>query len=269
MDLSHLDKKYFIDAHKYNCPFCKRNHVTYSMVDKFAFHWGNSKICHAYLIKCNSDGCEKVSMHLSFNELRDSYVQYNRREYNNRFVEDLDIDKELFFSQPTSYFVLDNRIPEKIRELLYEAEKSRQANLLVGASACVRKAIYELIEHEEVGVKNTKTNYVDYQESIKALKAKFSFVASELFDALGDIQELASDSVHEGSWEAWDSSKLTILIELTKAILHEMYVVPEERKGRLGVLNQIKSAFSNSKNIELETDEEIELIEEEVELETK
>jgi hypothetical protein len=35
-----------------------------------------------------------------------------------------------------------------------------------------------------------------------------------------------------------------------------MYVVPEERKGRLGVLNQIKSAFSNSKNKDTELVEE-------------
>lgn len=256
MDLSHLDKKYFIDSHKYNCPFCKRNHVTYRMIDKFSFNWGENKICHGYLIKCNSDGCEKVSMHLSFKELREGYVQYNQQHYNNRFMDGLDIDKELFFSQPTSFFILDNRIPEKIRDLLYESEKSRQANLLVGASACLRKAIYELITHENVVVKNDKTGYSDYQKSIKALKTKFSFVAPELFDAIGDIQELASDSVHEGSWEAWDSSKLTVLIELTKAILHEMYVVPEERKGRLGVLNQIKSAFSNSKNKDTELVEE-------------
>ena len=113
-----------------------------------------------------------------------------------------------------------------------------------------------MITHENVVVKNDKTGYSDYQKSIKALKTKFSFVAPELFDAIGDIQESASDSVHEGSWEAWDSSKLTVLIELTKAILHEMYVVPEERKGRLGVLNQIKSAFSNSKNKDTELVEE-------------
>lgn len=262
MDLSHLDKKYFIDSHKYNCPFCKRNHVTYSMVDKFAFNWGDSKVCHGYLIKCNSDGCEKISMHLSFKELRESYVEYGHQRHNNRFMSGLDIDKELFFSQPTSYFVLDNRIPEKIRELVYEAEKSRQANLLVGASACLRKAIYELLEHEKVAVRDPKTGRANYQESIKALKAKFSSASSELFDALGHIQELASDSVHEGSWEAWDSSKLTILIELTKAILHEMYVVPEERKDRLGVLSQIKTAFSASKKPASEGGEENGLVKE-------
>jgi hypothetical protein len=250
MDLSHLDKKYFIDPHKYNCPFCKRNHVSYSLIDKYAFHWGEDKICHCYLIRCNSDGCEKVSMHFSFDELRDSYVEYNRTKYNSRFADDIDIDSKLFFSQPTSYFVLDNRIPEKVRELVYEAENSRKSNYLVGASACIRKAIYELLEYEKKIVKNEKTGHADYKESIKALKQKFSSVAPELFDALGHIQEMASNQVHEGSWEAWDSSKLRFIIELAKATLHEMYVVPEERKERLGILGQMKSAFANSKKQE-------------------
>lgn len=248
MDLSHLDRKYFIDAHKYNCPFCKRNHVTYKMVGHFAFNWGEKKICHGYLIKCNSDGCEKVSMHLSFKELREGYVEHRQQYYYDRFAENKDIDAALFFSQPTSYFILDNRIPEKVRELIYEAENCRRSNFLVGASACLRKAIYELLEHEKATVKNEKTGYADYQESIKSLKTKFPNVAPELFDALGHIQELASNNVHEGSWDAWDSPKLTTLIELTKAVLHEMYVVPEERKERLGVLNQLKSDVSNSKN---------------------
>lgn len=248
MDLSHLDKKYFIDAHKYNCPFCKRNHVTYRLVDHFAFNWGDEKICYGYLIRCNSDGCEKTSMHLSFKELRESYVQYNQRQYHDRFAPNIDIDASLFFSQPTSYFVLDNRIPEKVRELIYEAENSRKSNFLVGASACLRKAVYELLEHEKAIVKNPKTGHADYQESIKNLKTKFPAVAPELFDALGHIQEMASNNVHEGSWEAWDSPKLRFIIELTKATLHEMYVVPEERKERLGLLGQMKSAFSNSKS---------------------
>jgi len=127
-------------------------------------------------------------------------------------------------------------------------QKNRQANLLVGASACLRKAIYELLVYEEAVVKNDKTGHADYQASIKNLKTKFPSVAPELFDALGDIQELASDNVHEGSWEAWDSPKLRFIIELAKATLHEIYVAPEERKERLGVLGQMKSIFANSKN---------------------
>ena len=259
MDLSHLDKKYFINPYKYNCPFCKRNHVTYEIVDTFAFHWGDKKICHGYLIRCESEGCEKVSMHLSFKEIRESYVEYNQTKYRNRFSKKIDIDSELFFSQPTSYFVLDNRIPEKVRELVYEAENSRKSNYLVGASACLRKAIYELLVYEKAIVKNPKTGHADYQASIKNLKTKFPSVAPELFDALGDIQELASDNVHEGSWEAWDSPKLRFIIELAKATLHEIYVVPEERKERLGVLGQMKSIFANSKNSPEETSTEEEV----------
>jgi len=256
MDLSHLDKKYFIDPYKYNCPFCKRNHVTYEIVDTFTFNWSENKMCHGYLVRCESEGCEKVSMHLSFKEIRESYVEYNQKRYRNKFSKNLDIDSELFFSQPTSYFVLDNRIPEKVRELIYEAENSRKSNYLVGASACLRKAIYELLVYEKSIVKNEKTGRADYQASIKKLKTKFPSVAPELFDTLGDMQEMASDNVHEGSWEAWDSSKLRFIIELAKATLHEIYVVPEERKDRLGVLTQMKSIFSNSKNIPVEKDDQ-------------
>ncbi len=245
MDLSHLDKKYFIDAHIYNCPFCKRNNVSYSMIDHFAFHWGEDKVCHGYIVQCNSENCQKTSMHLSFQELR-KFDRY--RSPTSQFMDGLDIDAALFFSQPTSYFVLDSRIPEKVRELIYEAENSRKSNYLVGASACLRKAIYELLEHEKSIVKNTKTGHADYQESIKTLKGKFSAVAPELFDALGHIQEMTSDNVHEGSWEAWDSPKLRFIIELAKTTLHEMYVVPEERKERLGLLGQMKATFSNSKS---------------------
>ena len=248
MDLSHLDKKYFIDPHIYNCPFCKRNNVSYSLIDTFSFDWGEYKTCYGYIVKCDSGGCEKTSMHLSFQELR-------RSSHSDQFMDGLDIDATLFFSQPTSYFVLDSRIPEKVRELIYEAENSRKSNYLVGASACLRKAIYELLEHEKSIVKNPKTGYADYQASIKSLKEKFTNVASELFDALGHTQEMVSDNVHEGSWEAWDSPKLRFIIELTKATLHEMYVVPEERKERLGLLGQMKSAFSSSKSALPEAEE--------------
>jgi len=238
MDLSYLDKKYFIDRHKYNCPFCKRNHVSYSLIETTNFDWAEKKKCYIYIIRC--DSCQKESLHFSYEDIRssDSY-----------FRDKLDIDSKIFFSQPSSFFVLDDRIPREMRELIFESEKSRQANLLVGASACLRKAIYELLVYEKVVTKNEETGRADYQASINNLKTKFSNVAPELFDALGDIQEMASDNVHEGSWEAWDSPKLRILIELTKATLHEMYVIPEERKDRLGVLNQIKSVFSNSKTL--------------------
>ena len=250
MDLSHLDKKYFIDAHKYNCPFCKRNHVSYSLQQTTDFDWAEKKKCFVYIVACNS--CGKESLHFSYEDIRERDQYGSSRS---RFRDKIDIDSKMFFSQPSSFFALDERIPREIRELIFEAEKSRQANLLVGASACLRKTIYELLVYEKAIVKNQKTGRADYQASIKNLKTKFSSVAPELFDALGDIQELASDNVHEGSWEAWDSSKLRFIIELAKATLHEIYVVPEERKERLGVLSQMKSIFSNSKNSEVKDEE--------------
>ena len=238
-----MDKKYFIDPHKYNCPFCKRNHVSYELISTDDFDWGENKKCYVYFIRCNS--CEKESIHFSFEEIR---VYYEYSGYQNKFQDDLDIDEKLFFSQPSSFFVLDSRIPKKIRELVFEAEGCRQANFLVGASACARKAIYELLDHEKSIVINEKTKRANYSESIKKLKNKFSFVSAELFDVLGEIQELTSDVVHEGSWESWDSKHLRYLIELLKTILNEMYVIPKEKKRGLSVLSELKKKITNDKN---------------------
>ena len=142
MDLSHLDKKYFIDPFKYNCPFCKRNHVSYFLEAAGHFNWSENKICYVYLVQCAS--CEKSSLHFSFEKF------IKEGSFNKiYFANDIDIDSKLFFSQPSSSFVLDNRIPKKIRDLIFESEKCRQANFLVGSSACIRKAIYELLEHEK------------------------------------------------------------------------------------------------------------------------
>lgn len=260
MDLSHLDKKYFIDDHVYNCPFCKRGNVAYRLVSHFQFDWKDGEKCYGYLVQCGSTGCGKVSMHLSKSNLR-KYIpprptfesSYARgvvpQGYyaNDELSDQLNLDELIFYSRPTSFFTLDERLPKKIRDLIFEAEQSRQANLLVGASACLRKAIYELIEHEKVTVKKENNGYTDYQSSIKALKEKFPHVSPELFDTLANIQELASDSLHEASWEAWDSPKLRFLIELAKATLDEMYVVPDERKKRMGTLGQLKEAFEGKK----------------------
>ena len=247
MNLSHLDRKYFIDQHVYNCPFCKRNNVSYEMQGGVVFDWSEDKQCYGYVVRCGSAECGKRSMHLSYEKLWE-YSTYSRRWYFESIYEGDEIDSHIFFSQPTSHFVLDSRIPRRIRDLIYEAEQSQRSNFLVGASACLRKAIYELLEHEKAIAENPKTGRADYQESVKTLKAKYSFVSSELFDALGNIQQMASDNVHEGSWQSWDSRKIKFIIELTKSILHEMYVLPAERKKTLGTLAEMQTELSNSKN---------------------
>ena len=69
----------------------------------------------------------------------------------------------------------------------------------------------------------------------------------DYFDALAGIQELSSDNVHEGSWAAWDATKLGILLELTKNVLHEMYVAPEEQKQRVAAVATMREAFKIDK----------------------
>src|SRR5207237_780503 len=78
----------------------------------------------------------------------------------------VDIDANIFYHVPSSFFVLDNRIPRVIREQVTEAEGCLKMNYLTGASACTRKAIYELIVIAQAQGEN-------YEDKIHSLKAKF------------------------------------------------------------------------------------------------
>lgn len=216
-DQSHLDLKYFIDPYIYNCPYCNRRHVAYTNGGCTTFDWSNEKKCEVWFVKCNS--CLKTSMHLTFQQLQ-------LPNYGSHRFKKTDLDAAFFYSVPTSFFVIDSRIPHVLRELITEAEGCTKMNYLTGASACCRKAIYELTVIE-------KAEGDDYETRIKFLKGKFSFVDTELFDILCHIKDMTSDKVHEQSWDQWDSKHLTLFLETLKAILHEIYVVPDERRSRL------------------------------------
>lgn len=137
----------------------------------------------------------------------------------------IDLDSQFFYSVPTSFFVVDSRIPKIIRELIAEAEGCIKMNYLTGASACCRKAIYELTVKE-------KAKGQDYEARIKFLKKKFPSVDSELFDILCHIKDMTSDKIHEQSWDKWDTKHLKLFLETLKAILHDIYVIPDEKKIR-------------------------------------
>ena len=217
-DQSHLDRKYFIDDHIYNCPFCNRRHVSYALRSITHFDWSNKKKSFAAFVVCNS--CEKVSMHLSNDA---SLLAVSNQRYT--FASGIDIDSKIFYSVPTSFFVIDSRIPPILRELITEAEGCVKMNFLTGASACTRKAIYELTILQGC-------TGVNYDERIKELKTRFPEIDSELFDVLGHIKDLTSDKVHEESWEKWDSGHLVLFIETLKVILNEIYVIPDERQKK-------------------------------------
>ena len=159
LDQSFLDRKYFLDEYVYNCPFCNRDNVSYSITSTDEFDWSKSKKCYIIIVKCNS--CGSLSLHLSYQKI----TGFSNMPYEHYyFTDNTDIDSKFFYSVPTSFFVIDNRIPKIIRELISEAEGCLKMNFLTGASACMRKAIYELLVLE-------KTTEDHYETRIKQLNA--------------------------------------------------------------------------------------------------
>lgn len=224
-DESHLDECYFIDADVYNCPFCNRRNVMYDVLSRRSFDWTGSKECYAYFVRCAS--CRKISMHLSYT----SVAMYVARVVNNvqllkfRFDKDQLPDGLFFYSVPTSFFVLDKRIPRVLRELLTEAEGSLKGNFLTGASACARKLVYELAQCKG----GTGDNY---EERIKSLKQKHPEVDESYFDTLLTVQRATSSKVHENAYDGWGSSHMRLILASLRQVLHELYVVPALRADR-------------------------------------
>jgi transcription elongation factor Elf1 len=234
-DQSDLDKKYFIDETVYNCPYCNRNNVIYVVLDDFEFDWSNDKKCYVYLVECSS--CKKVSIHLSFDKILNKNKYYDGYF---RFQQYVDIDSNVFYSQPTSFFVIDSRIARILRELITEAEGCLKMNYPTGASACMRKAIYELLVLE-------KAEGDDYESRIKHLKKKHPESNPSYFDTLAHIQDMTSDKIHEQSWDKWDSHYLKLIIETLKSVLYDIYVIPEIKKQRSLDIQQLREAIKQDK----------------------
>ena len=234
LDHSHLDQKYFIDTDVYNCPFCNRRNVQYVVSTYNRFNWTVDKTCYFIIVRCLS--CTNASLHLSYNPnlIHVSAPASNRVSY--KFRDDIeDIDSEVFYSVPTSFFIVDTRVPRVIRELITEAEGCLKMNYLTGASACMRKAIYELLVKENAEGKS-------YEEKIRYLKAKFDNIDSVLFDILGHIQQMTSNKIHEQSWDKWDSPRIRLITETLKTILNEIYVVPDERMKRIKNIQDLRNS---------------------------
>ena len=234
-DESALDNKYFIDDTVYNCPFCNRKNVAYEITDEYLFNWNVDKSCYVYFVQCSY--CKNKSMHLSYENIRDK-----RRIVAGffPFIRDIDIDSKIFHSVPTSFFVIDSRIPRVIRELITEAEGCLKMNFLTGASACMRKAIYELLILE-------KAEGADYESRIKSLKQSHSDSDPQLFDILAHIQEMTSDKIHEQSWDKWDSPYLRLIIETLKTVLHDIYVLPAIKKERSLEIQRLREKIREKK----------------------
>ncbi len=238
-DQSQLDRKYFLDTEVFNCPFCNRNNVVYGIIDDFHFNWSKEKVCYGYLVKCAS--CDNLSMHLSFQDILNNEKWFRfEGTSRRRFLPNIDIDSKIFYSQPTSFFVVDRRIPRILRELITEAEGCLKMNYLTGSSACMRKSIYELLVIE-------KAEGDDYQSRIKSLKNEHPESDPNPFDILGHIQDMTSDKVHEQSWDKWDSHFLQLIIETLKTVLHDIYVIPEVKKERYKAIQTLQQTITEGK----------------------
>ena len=230
-DQSFLDDRYFVDHAVYNCPFCNRRHVAYSVEAKHSFDWTPDKKCNVYFVKCHS--CENISMHLSYKsvERRNRYhkLYFHASDYEN-------FDDVFFYSIPTSFFVLDKRIPSKLRELLTEAEGCLKGNFLTGASACARKIVYEL-----ACLYGITDGY--YEQRIKSLKDEHPEVDGTYFDSLLTIQKTTSSKVHENAYDGWEAKHVRLILSALREILHELYVVPglreDRRKGILALQEEL------------------------------
>ena len=238
-DKSELDRKYFIDETVYNCPFCNRRNVAYIVIEVFKFNWNNEKICYMYLVQCTS--CDKVSLHLAFQDIYNKSRGFlHRGQTIFRFSPEIDIDSFIFFSQPTSFFVVDKRIPKILRELITEAEGCLKMNYLTGASACIRKAIYELLVLE-------KTGQGEYDTRIKSLKGLHPNSDPNLFDILAHIKDMTSDKIHEQSWDKSDSPNLKLIIEALKNVLYDIYVLPEIKRERSLAIEKLQEGLKTDK----------------------
>ena len=225
-DQSHLDRRYFIDNYVYNCPFCNRNNVPYTIRAARKFDWSDSLERHAYFVVCRY--CDKTSLHLSREEVPTTEIGGVTR-FNLDHIRKLDLGREIddvfFVSIPSSFFTIDDRIPRTIRDLFSEAEGSLRNNFLTGGSACARKVIFELAK-----LSNATGN--DYESRIKSLKQIHADVDETYFDTLLSIHDVTSSKVHENAYDGWTGEHLRLILATLTEVLHAIYVEPAERLRR-------------------------------------
>jgi hypothetical protein len=140
------------------------------------------------------------------------------------FEKGVDIDDAIFYHMPSSDFSCRPDIPEKLRELLEEANTCLKANALTGASACIRKAIYEFLAKHELKSK-------DYKEQIKELKKQYPTIDSQYFDILNDVQGITSIQLHEGECEKYDARCVKLYLKVLQQVFFEVYILPKRLKA--------------------------------------
>ncbi|MDA0901969.1 MAG: hypothetical protein O3B09_00975, partial [Proteobacteria bacterium] len=190
----------------------------------------------AVLVRCNH--CSNTSLHLAKDSLEIDYSS----EFHFAYSQDPEeIDEHMIMHIPTSFCVIDQNIPKKLRNLIEEAEKCVKSNCLTGASACIRKAIYQFISDENLEGKR-------FEEKIKSLKSKHPNLDDSYIHILSAMRGITSDQVHEDSYQDFDNQHAKTYIELLKEIFREVYVVPKERKDKNSKIQQMFNSAKSSKD---------------------
>jgi hypothetical protein len=234
--------------------------------------WTKKKSARCIQIRCSNPRCGKLSLHFTFYPIRidDNELSYplyteingikkyrepgNWSEYKD--FDEENIDDFFFFHQPSSDIVLDENIPENIKEALSQADSSQRMNLTIGASAALRKAIFEILaDLEIVKMKNIDKKQVrlNYEERFDLLKEKlkkdFPSVNLELVNDIRDVYKLTSEKVHETlpedtQFRDFNSDEFKLLFSIVNALLYDIYTVPKERGDLKKNIENLKSNMS-------------------------
>ena len=151
-----------------------------------------------------------------------------------------ELDDAFFYHSPSESFTIDQRIPGKIKEPLAEAQQRLKNNFLTGASGCLRKAIYKMLQDQKIPERDDAQNFLKYEERIEHLKKQTPRVDEDLINYLKAIHILTSTELHENDWEDYDAPNLRFLIEITKDVLYEIYVLPDEKNKRREQISELK-----------------------------
>ena len=258
-DLSHKDKMYFVDGYIYNCPFCCRRNVRFSIINNFCFDVSNDKKSYVYIVECSELSCKKCSFHLSnFNLSRNhndhrnfkAPPQEDIRNDDKKFIscpiknngKDIkEFDEAFYYHMPSSFFTIDKRIPSSIRIPLSESQSCLKNNFLIGSSAGLRKAIYKLLQEKQVPETDKEGNYLKHSERVSQLKEVCPELEDDYLEHLKDIHMLTSQELHENNWNDFDGKMINFLHTVLEEILRILYIYPDEKLKRRQVINKAKS----------------------------
>ncbi len=167
-----------------------------------------------------------------------------------------EMDDLFFYHHPNSTFTIDDRIPKKIREALDQANTAHKMGLSIGASAALRKAIFEILSApefdipkvEDPTVEGSEPRWLTYQERLEMLKEKvkrlYPSVELGLVDDITKVYSLSSQPLHErsideGEWEDFTSAQFIFLLEVVHNLLIQIYIIPSENQDRKGKLSEL------------------------------